>query len=172
MEPIEIVNDGTQEREGRLGAIRDIQYVIDRKDISEDLLVVAGDNLIEADLTGFVSFFNRHGTSVGLKELEEREIGSYSAVELAEDHRIIDFQEKPAVSRQTTISIGLYLFQHKHLVKIDTYLRGGRNPDEPGYLIEWLHKQVPVYGYYVEGAWYDIGDITSYNEANAYFERQ
>lgn len=169
---LELVNDGSTTQEERLGAIRDIEYVIDEKDIQEDLLVIAGDNLLEFELTDFVSFSDEHGTSVGIKEMEGGEVGSYSIVQMADDHRIVDFQEKPAAPRQSTISIGLYLFKHKHLIKIREYLDGDRNPDEPGYLIQWLHKQVPVYGFRFDGPWYDIGDITSYNEANAYFEQR
>ncbi len=169
---LELVNDGSSTQSERLGAIRDIEYVIEEKNIQEDLLVIAGDNLLEFELTDFVSFFEEHGTAVGITEMGEREVDSYSIVETAEDHRVIDFQEKPAAPRQSTISIGLYLFKHQHLIKIQEYLDGDRNPDEPGYLIQWLHRQVPVYGFRFDGPWYDIGDITSYNEANAYFEQQ
>lgn len=167
---VELVNDGSSSPRELLGAIKDIQYVIDEKQIQDDLLVVAGDNLLDFDLSEFISFFHENGTVVGLKEMDGREVGSYSVVETAPDQRLTEFKEKPAVPKRSTISIGLYLFQHKHLVKIQEYLNEGRNPDEPGYLIQWLHKQVPVYGFPIDGPWYDIGDITSYNEANEYVE--
>lgn len=168
--PVDLVNDGSASPRERLGAIKDIQYVIDEKQIQDDLLVIAGDNLMGFGLTEFVSFFQKNGTVIGLKEMEGQEVGNYSVVETAKDQRVTEFTEKPAVPKRSTISIGLYLFQHKHLVQIQTYLNEGHNPDEPGYLIQWLHKQVPVYGFPIDGPWYDIGDITSYNEANEFVE--
>lgn len=168
---VRILNDGTRTPEDRLGAIGDVQFAIDRRDIREDLLVVAGDNVLEFDMDEFVDFFNRtDGTVIGLKQLDEKEVGEYSVVEVDEDQRVIEFEEKPAVPETSLISIGLYLFQNDHLPLIRTYLDEDHNPDEPGYLIQWLHRQVPVYGFRIEGEWYDIGNIDSYNEANAYFE--
>ncbi len=169
-EQIRLLNDGTRSPEDRLGAIGNLHFAIEEEDIQDDLLVVAGDNVLEFDLTEFVSFFKEHGTVIGLKEMNDREVGDYSVVEVDEENRVVDFEEKPAVPRSSLISIGLYLFRSDHLPLIDQYLEEGHNPDEPGYLIQWIHRQVPVYGFRVEGAWYDIGDIRSYNEANAYFE--
>lgn len=44
-----LVNDGTLTNETRLGAIGNIQYVIEQLDIHDDLMVLAGDNLFEFD---------------------------------------------------------------------------------------------------------------------------
>src|SRR5699024_1301137 len=51
-----IVNDGTLSNDTRLGALGDIQYVIDTQDVEDDLMVVAGDNLFGFELTDFVEF--------------------------------------------------------------------------------------------------------------------
>ncbi len=167
---VHLINDGSRTPEDRLGAIGDVQFAIEQREIRDDLLVVAGDNVLEFDLTEFVSFFEEHGSVIGLKQLDEQEVGSYSVVDVDENHRIVDFEEKPAVPRTSLISIGLYLFKADHIGLIEQYLDADHNPDEPGYLIEWMHRQVPIYGYRVEGAWYDIGDIRSYNQANEHFE--
>ncbi len=47
---ISIINDKTTNNENRLGALGDLQFVIDQKDIDDDILVIAGDNLFEGDL--------------------------------------------------------------------------------------------------------------------------
>jgi glucose-1-phosphate thymidylyltransferase len=39
-------NDGTTSNEDRLGAIGDMQFVIDQTALDDDLLVIAGDNLL------------------------------------------------------------------------------------------------------------------------------
>ena len=45
-------DDGTTSNEDRLGAIGDMQFVIERAGIDDDLLVIAGDNLFEFSLVG------------------------------------------------------------------------------------------------------------------------
>ena len=54
-------DDGTSTPETRLGAIGDIGFVIDRAEIEGDLLVMAGDNLIESGLQDFVAFSREKG---------------------------------------------------------------------------------------------------------------
>ena len=53
---VTIVDDGTQSNETRLGAVRDIQFALDTLHIQEDILVMAGDNLLDFSLTKFISY--------------------------------------------------------------------------------------------------------------------
>ena len=41
---------------------------------------------------------------------------------------------------------------------IAEYLAGGNPPDAPGNLVAWLHTRRPVFGYRLEGEWFDVGD--------------
>ena len=51
-------DDGTTSNEDRLGAIGDIAFAIERGGLEgEDLLIVAGDNLIGYSLADFVDFW-------------------------------------------------------------------------------------------------------------------
>ena len=43
--PIEVINDGTSSNEGRLGALGDINYAINIKNVEKDIIVITGDNL-------------------------------------------------------------------------------------------------------------------------------
>jgi hypothetical protein len=56
---IEVVNDGTTTNENRLGAIADIQFVIEQKSINDDLLVAAGDNIFQFDFEKFYAELKR-----------------------------------------------------------------------------------------------------------------
>ncbi|MBO7658816.1 MAG: NTP transferase domain-containing protein, partial [Clostridia bacterium] len=53
---ITVVDDGTVSNETRLGAVRDIQFAIERLSLEDDLLVVAGDNVLDFSLTRFIEF--------------------------------------------------------------------------------------------------------------------
>src|SRR3989338_8733767 len=43
--PITIINDGTETPDDRLGSVGDINFVLEKELVQEDLLVIGGDNL-------------------------------------------------------------------------------------------------------------------------------
>ncbi|MEK7449034.1 MAG: nucleotidyltransferase family protein [Planctomycetota bacterium] len=172
---ITLCNDQTLTNEDRLGAIGDIALAIQRFEIKDDLLVVAGDNLFEFNLSALVKTFKAKGTTIALKnmkDIDKRLISQYSVVTLDKENRLIDFEEKPPVPKSTLVAICLYIFGASTLGLINEYLRSGFNPDAPGYYIQWLYKKINVYGCAMKGPWFDIGDIDSYNKANDYYLRR
>jgi glucose-1-phosphate thymidylyltransferase len=166
---IRVVDDLSTSIDDKLGAIGDMQFVIENMQIDDDLLVIAGDNLFEFSLGDFISFGLKRGTSVALKDLGDKGLKiltQYGLVELDRQQRVIDFEEKPPLPRSSLVAIGIYFFRAKDLPSIKEYLDLGLNPDAPGHYIQWLSKRVDLYGYLIEGNWFDIGDIDSYNRAN------
>ena len=69
--PITVVDDGTSTNETRLGAVRDIQYAIDRLRLDADLLIIAGDNVLDFSLTGFIHYAKEKGTSCTMRLLKQ-----------------------------------------------------------------------------------------------------
>lgn len=51
---ITVIDDGTSTNETRLGAVKDIQLAVEMLNISDDLLVMAGDNVLDFSLSAFV----------------------------------------------------------------------------------------------------------------------
>ena len=68
---ITVVDDGTSTNETRLGAVRDIQFAIDKLNIDSDMLVIAGDNVLDFSLTKFISYTKEKGTSCIMRYYEE-----------------------------------------------------------------------------------------------------
>jgi glucose-1-phosphate thymidylyltransferase len=157
----------TQTSEDRLGAIGDLHFVIQNARIEDDLLVVAGDNLLLFELADFVKHARERGLAIAVKDVKTRELARlYGVVTLDKDGRVVDFEEKPAVPQSTLISIGLYYFPGGQVAMIRRYIEEGHNRDAPGYLIQWLHREASLYAYVIKGQWFDIGNIDSYNKAN------
>jgi glucose-1-phosphate thymidylyltransferase len=164
---IVVHDDQTTTPENRLGAIGDIQYVIDTAPIRDDLLVIAGDNLIGGSLAPFLRLAAEKGATVGLKDLRSKKLVSlYGVVETARDGRILGFEEKPKEPKSTLVAVGLYHLPAPTLPLVRQYLDQGNSKDAPGYYLQWLHRQVPVFGHVLEGEWYDIGDLDSYHRAD------
>ena len=165
--PIDIFDDMTMTPEDRLGAIGDTQFVIKHAGIDDDLLLIAGDNLLLFPLQGFVDQARAKGTSVCLKDLGDKKLVSlYGAVSVDGSGKVVGFEEKPPQPKTTLVSIGAYVFARAHIPLFKKFLDQGQGKDAPGYYLQWLHRQIDVYGYVLEGDWYDIGDLESYNRAN------
>ena len=161
------VEDTTEESE-KFGVVGALGQLVDREGIDDDLVVVAGDNLIGFDLTDFVDYFEEKGTAaLAAYDVGDREKAkSYGLVEL-DGERIVDFQEKPDEPKSTLVSIACYAFPAESL-RFEEYLEGGNNPDEPGWFLQWLQSREAVHAFVFEEPWFDIGTPESYLEAIAW----
>ena len=170
--PISVINDGTSSDDDKLGAIGDIRLVLQRNQINDDLLILAGDNLFDFELRQFVDFFAAHGSSVGLYDTGDLEImRQYAVVQMEPDtRRIIDFEEKPPNPKSTLAATAIYLLKGEHLRLIEHYAASGRSMDAPGHCIQWLTTQVDFYGFTIPGEWRDIGTPEQYSEACREYE--
>jgi glucose-1-phosphate thymidylyltransferase len=161
-EDVIVHDDGTTSNEDRLGAIGDIAFAIERGGLAgDDLLIVAGDNLIGYSLPGFVDFWRANGGSaIAVHEVADRELlRNYGVVELDGDDRVIGLEEKPSEPRGDLAATASYLYLVEHLALLSRYLEDGNPPDAPGNFTAWLYTREPVYGYRVSGEWHDIGDL-------------
>lgn len=167
---VAVLNDGTTSNEDRLGAIGDIRFTIVEAGLAdEDLLVVAGDNLIEYSLEDFVRFWREkgNGAAIAVRHVADPElIKQYGVAELDGDHRVVSLEEKPAEPRSDIAVTATYLYRPEHTALIDRYLEEGNPPDAPGNYVAWLYQRAPVYGYRFEGGWMDIGDPRQLLEAD------
>ena len=168
--PIEIINDGTKNNEDRLGALGDIDHVISLKNIDNELVVVAGDNLFEVSLKDIANFFKKRKSSViVLYDIRDFELAkSYGIVEVS-NNIVINFEEKPIAPKSTLASAGIYFFPRKTTPLIRKYIAQGNSRDKTGNFIEWLHKRETVYSYITDKKWYDIGSIEQLEKANRYY---
>jgi glucose-1-phosphate thymidylyltransferase len=169
---VAIENDGSTTNENRLGALGDIRLVLERQGIREDLMVLAGDNMFNWSLKGFVEHANIEPGmfAMGAYDIGDKEKASkYGVVKVDGKGYVNDFLEKPRQSPSSLVATGIYYFPKDGLHLIGDYLKVGRENDAPGHFVQWLHKEREVRCYVFQGVWYDIGDIESYRKANLSF---
>ena len=170
-----IINDGTRDHTHRLGAIGDLALVVRCQQVADDLLVVAGDNLFDASLGGFVAEAQARTpkVSIGIVDLQDPGLirGRYGVVSLAADGRVMAFEEKPAAPSTTLVSTGIYYLPAPTLPRIADYLAQGGTADNIGHLVQWFVRDPGVHGCLLPGRWYDIGDRASYELADRTFRR-
>jgi glucose-1-phosphate thymidylyltransferase len=170
LRPVAVWNDGTTSNEDRLGAIGDIRFTIDEAGLEgEELLVVAGDNLIEYRLEDFVRFWREKGdgAAIAVHRVPDPELlKQYGVAELDADDRVVSLEEKPAAPRSDLAATAAYLYRPEDAALIGPYLDEGNPPDAPGNFTAWLYRRAPLYGYRFEGGWMDIGDPEQLLEAD------
>ena len=164
---LEIIDDGTQTPEERLGAVRDMSFAIEKEKINTDLLVVGGDNLFEFDLRNFSVQGQSHNPypTLGVYDIGSKSIAKrFGVVTLDSKGRVAHFFEKPVRPHSTLVAMCLYYFPKESLSWIRRYLDSGENADAPGHYLSWLAREESVYGYLFEGEWVDIGDLKTYEK--------
>lgn len=169
--PIEIINDGTKNNNDRLGALGDVHFTITTKNIDNEIIVIAGDNLFELSLHDVVNFFKKMKSNViVLYDVKDFELAKQYGVVEVNNNIVVNFEEKPISPKSTLASTGIYLFPKKTIDLIRKYISQGNNPDKTGNFIEWLHKRDIVYSYITDKKWYDIGSFEQLEKANKYYK--
>jgi len=172
---IEIVNDGTRANEDRLGAIGDIYFTINEKNISDDLLVIAGDNLFDFSLKDLLQFYKQKKISVvALHDLRDREqvANRYGVAEVNQEYKIIGFEEKPAEPKSSLASTACYVFSESGVNQLLHYFIRGINVDNPGNFVKWLAEKDAVYGFPFTGRWFDIGSFDQLKKAEEVYTKK
>ena len=164
--PVTLLDDGTTDVAGSLGAIGDICFTIREKQIDEDLLVIAGDTYFDFSLARFVDTCRAGGQDgVCVKKMEDRSLlTQMGVVLLGEDHTIVHIEEKPAVPRSDLAMYAIYYYT-RETVKLFSVYRAQNNPmDAPGNFIVWLYTRKPITTYAIEGACHDVGTVEAYTK--------
>ena len=161
---ITVVDDGTSSNETRLGAVRDIQYAIDTLSLDDDMLVIAGDNVLDFSLTKFVSYAKGKGTSCIMRYYEETEkkLQKCGVVCIDENDLITDMEEKPESPKSHWCCPPFYYYTREDAKLVKVGIEGGCGVDAPGSYIAWLCTQTKVHAMEMPGKRYDIGNLESY----------
>lgn len=158
-----IVDNGVAREEDRRGAVADMVLGWGRGDV----LVAAGDTLLDTDFAAGLELFSRTRCPV----LFTREAGPgqsrYNEVVL-EDGVVVRFTEKPARPRHPVRAMCLYLFPHETLALARLYLERGGNPDAPGHFLEWLCARTTVRATPFLGRSHDVGSLQGLREAEPF----
>ena len=171
--PIRIIDDGSTENANRLGAVMDIAFAVKQLRIEDDLLVLAGDNLLDFSLEGFVKYFYKKSSTCVMRhyepELTKLQLTGVAVLD-AED-KIVRMEEKPKEPPSNWAVPPFYIYKEKDLKKIQEGINTGCNTDAPGSFISWLCGQCDIYAYEMPGQRYDIGDLKSYQTVQETFQK-
>ncbi len=167
--PITVVDDGTSTNETRLGAVRDIQFAIDYLNLDDDLLIIAGDNVLDFSLTRFIRYAQEKQTSCVMRYYEESEkkLTKTGVSEVGEGDVLLSLEEKPEHPRSHWCTPPFYFYKAEDARKIRDAIADGCGTDAPGSLVAWMCRHSVLHSMEMPGNRYDIGNLESYEAVKA-----
>lgn len=163
---ITVVDDGTSTNETRLGAVKDIQFAIESLGLDDDLLVIAGDNILDFSLTKFIAYAKLKQTSCTMRyyEPDETRLLKCGVVTMDDNDRILHMTEKSPTPATHWCCPPFYYYTKKDAGLVQKGIESGCGTDSPGSYIAWLCTRSIVHAMEMPGSRYDIGNLESYAE--------
>ncbi len=160
---VTIIDDGTSTNETRLGAVRDIKFAIDKLKLDDDMIVLAGDNVLDFSLTTFVSYALEKNASCVMRYFEPKKetLHKRGVLELEGD-KVVSMEEKPKAPKTQWCCPPFYYYTKADAKRIGEALKDGCGYDAPGSFIAWLCQKAPIYAMEMPGNRYDVGSLESY----------
>lgn len=161
-----VVDDGTSTNETRLGAVKDIQFAIDKLGLEDEMLVIAGDNVLDFSLTKFVYYAKEKNTTCVMRyyEADAKKLTKSGVVEIDENDKLLGMEEKPAQPKSPWCCPPFYFYTREDAKRIQAGIDAGCGTDAPGSYIAWLCKQTVVHAMEMPGKRYDVGNLQSYEQ--------
>ena len=138
----------------------------------EYVLVLSGDHIYKMDYAEMLNYHKEKNAdiTIGVLEVPWEETHRFGIMNTNQEQKIIEFQEKPENAKNNLASMGIYIFDWKHLRK---YLKAEaeENDNSAG---DFGHNIIPkmmadnlnFYAYTFKGYWKDVGTIKSFWQAH------
>lgn len=166
---ITVVDDGTSTNETRLGAVKDMTYAIDSLSIDDDMLVIAGDNVLDFSLTRFIAYAKEKKTSCVMRyyEPEFKKLLKTGVVTVDENDVVTAMTEKSPEPATHWCCPPFYYYTRSDSKLIEKAISDGCGTDAPGSFVAWLCKHSTVCAMEMPGKRYDIGNLESYEKVKS-----
>lgn len=165
-----ITHDNSLWYRGTADAIyQNISYL---KDSHEPYTIIAqGDAVSKIDFNKVLEYHveKRADITVVCKQIETDELYRFGLVELDEDNRIIEFEEKPIEPKGNLVSTGIYIIRRRLLIELIEASAKEERYDFVNDILVRYRKQKKIYAYEHQDYWCSIASLQSYYKANMDF---
>lgn len=155
------------------GSADSVRINVEYYDIRDPVFAVQGDNIFDINLEAMLKFHEEKKAFLTIGLMPVSDVAEYGIARIDKDMRISKFVEKPSLKEAPSnlANTGLYLFNPEVREvfkedKVQDMLRKNRRLDFGYDFIPYLIETGrDVYGYVLDGTWYDIGTPERYLEA-------
>ncbi len=170
---LRLYNDGVNHNDERLGAIGDLQYVVNEGDLwGKPALILAGDNIFIFDLKPIWNQFvaNQQNYILGIEENELEKLQRTGVIGVNGTGVVTSFVEKPEEPPSNLFCPPVYFLQPEAIALLNFYIDEARSLDAIGSFVGYVCSQTTVYAALVNGKRFDIGSMEDYEAANKILE--
>ena len=137
------------------------------------VVIASGDAVYKLDYNKVLEEHIATGADITVvcKDIQpgEDDINRFGVVKLADDNRVISFEEKPIIAETNTASIGVYVVRRRQLIELlEACAAEGRSDFVNDILVRYKNVK-KVYAYKLDSYWRNIGTIDSYYKTNMDF---
>jgi len=135
------------------------------------VLILSGDHIYKMDYSELLRAHKEKGAdvSIAVMEVPWEDASRFGIVNVNEENKIVEFEEKPENPKNNMASMGIYMFNWKELREY--LIKDDENPDSDNdfgknVLPMMLEEGRKMYAWVFDGYWKDVGTVKSYWEAN------
>ena len=156
--------------QGTADAIYQNLYVIEESR-AQEVLILAGDHIYLTSYRNMIAYHRSQGAdvTVAVYSVPREEAHRFGVLDLDQNGRVVDFEEKPRNPRSPWVSMGVYIFNKDVLVEqlqADADLGDESKHDFGRDIIPRMFRTSRVFGYQYQGYWRDVGTVESYMAAH------
>lgn len=161
---IKIINDGTNKVEEALGSVGDLMHVLKKENINDDILIMAGDNILDFSLDYVFDQFENSLNSyiIYTEENDIKKLRKTGVVQIDENDYVISMEEKPNNPKSNYSVPPFYFIKKKDLNQI-LKIFSNKQVDSMGEIIINLIQTTNIKALKMRGNRIDVGSIEEYN---------
>ncbi|MGX6977785.1 glucose-1-phosphate adenylyltransferase [Vagococcus elongatus] len=138
------------------------------------ILILSGDHIYKMDYGEMLETHQKNNASltIAVIEVPTEEASRFGIMNIDENDRIIEFEEKPENPKSNLASMGIYIFNWERLknILINSYNKEDNMLDFGQHVIPfYLNSAENVFVHRFEGYWKDVGTIDSLWQSNMDF---
>ena len=155
---------------GTADAIYQNLYFMDNYN-PEYVLILSGDHIYKMDYSKMLEYHIKKGAdaTIAVIDVSLEEASRFGIMNVKDEMRIDEFEEKPKNPKSTLASMGIYIFSYpvlKQYLQDDAAADGSSHDFGKNIIPNMLNDDKKLFAYPFEGYWRDIGTISSIWEAN------
>ena len=165
-ENVMVLDDGSVDNEHRIGAVKDIEFAIEKAGINDDTLILAGDNVLDFSLSSFIEYGKKKGTSCIMRhrETDKARLRKTGVVTIDQSDLVLSMEEKPKEPKSEWAVPPFYYYVKEDLPLIKEGIENGCGTDAPGSFVSYLAERRPVHAFLMPGKRFDVGSIEGYEK--------
>ena len=165
-ENVMVLDDGSVDNEHRIGAVKDIEFAIEKAGINDDTLILAGDNVLDFSLSSFIEYGKKKGTSCIMRhrEPDKARLSKTGVVTIDQSDLVLSMEEKPKEPKSEWAVPPFYYYVKEDLPLIKEGIENGCGTDAPGSFVSYLAERRPVHAFLMPGKRFDVGSIEGYEK--------